>query len=233
MDRITRKSLKDDRFAVEVTHSVEYLSQHRRQSIIYGGLALLVVALALGGYFYRQNRKTAAHRALYKALETYHSTVSQEETPGRISFRTDAEKNNKALQEFQALSSNFARYQEGRIASYYLGLVYNDLGNKAEAQKQLEQLIALGQDEVRALARLALAEIYLSQGKDEAAQKLYEYLLLNPADTVAQSRVQMAMARSLLTRKPAEARKLLEEMRKRPGPAAAMASNLLLELDKQ
>ena len=70
MDRITRKSLKDDRFAAEVTHSVEFLGAHRRQSLLYGGIGVAVLALVLGVYFYRQHQQTASHDSLAKALET-------------------------------------------------------------------------------------------------------------------------------------------------------------------
>ena len=78
MDRITRKNLKDDKFAAEVSHSVEYISGHRQQVLRYGGVAAVVLALAVGIFFYRQHRKTLVHQALYKALETHHALVTIE-----------------------------------------------------------------------------------------------------------------------------------------------------------
>src|SRR2546426_958296 len=109
MDRITRKSLKDDRFASEVTHSVEYIAEHRRQAMIYSGVGIAVLALVLGTFFYRQHRKTAAHRALYQALQTYHALVTDEDRPGRVTFRTAAEKNDKALKQFDGLARDYPR----------------------------------------------------------------------------------------------------------------------------
>ncbi|MBI3667982.1 MAG: tetratricopeptide repeat protein [Acidobacteria bacterium] len=233
MDRITRKTLKDDRFAAEVTHSVEYLAEHRRQTLIYGGAAVVVAALALGIFFYRQNRKNAVHMALFRALETYHAAVSPEDVPGRITFRTEAEKNTQARKEFESVVSGFSRTDEAGIARYYQGLIYYQEDNVAEAQKRLEQLVAEGPGSVPSLARLTLAEIYTTQGKDEEARKMYEYLIKNPTDLVSESRAQLAMARFLGRRKPEEARKLLLDLEKRPGAVAAAAGTMLREMSQQ
>ena len=233
MDRITRKSLKDDKFAAEVTHSVEYLTHHRQQAIRYGGAGVAVVALALGIFFYRQHRETAAHQALYKALETYHGLVTEEDRPGRITFKTEAEKLNKSQREFEAIARDFSGATEGRIARYYLGLVYRDEGKAAEAQKQLEQVVAGGKDNISALARLALADLYAAQGKDDEARKAYDYLIKNPTDAVSEGRAQLAMVRYLQPRKPDEARKLLQELIKRPGTVSAAAGMVLRDMGPQ
>jgi tetratricopeptide (TPR) repeat protein len=233
LDRITRKSLKDDRFAAEVTHGVEFLGAHRRQTLLYGGIGAAVLAVALGIYFYRQNRQAAAHEALFKAMETYHAVVGEEETPGRINFKTDKEKYDKAFKDFEDVANKFSIFREGKVARYYLGLVQHEMGKKAEAQKRLEQVAGESHDDVSALARLALAEFYLAEGKDEEARKQYEYLVKNPTSTVPESRAQLAMARYLKGRNPEEARKLLLELIKRPGPASASAGALLRELGQQ
>ena len=230
MDRITRKSLKDDRFAAEVTHSVEYLAHHRRQAVIYGGGALVVVALAAGIYFYRQHRENAAMQALSSAFRTFHATISKEPLPGRVTFRTEAEKNAQALKEFEAVGRDFSGAPQGKIARYYVALVDHQAGKTAEAQKQLEKLIAESHDDVTALARLTLADLYLTQGKEEDARKQFDYLMKNPTDTVTESHVLLVRARSLRARQPEEARKLLQELIKRPGPAAAAAGTLLREM---
>jgi tetratricopeptide (TPR) repeat protein len=232
MDRITRKSLKDDKFAAEVTHSVEYLAEHRQQALRYGTVGVVVLALVVGFLFYRQNRKTQVHRALYKALETHHALVTDEDRPGRITFKTEAEKHGKALREFEAITKDFSGTTEARIARYYVGLVQRDAGKLPEAQKALEEA-AQGNDNIASLARLALADLQLAQGRDEEARKLYESLIQNPTDTVSEGRAQLAMARFLQSRKPDEARKLLQELIKRPGTISAAAGTMLRELGPQ
>lgn len=230
MDRITRKSLKDDRFAAEVTHSVEFLSAHRRQSLLYGGIGVAVLALVLGIYFYRQHRQTASHDALAKGLETYRALVTEEDRAGRVTFKTEQAKQDQALKDFQAVVSGFSGTTEAKIASYYVGLVYRDLGKLPEAQKQFEQVIAGRQDDVTALARLTLAEVYTANGKPEEARKMYDFLVKNPTDSVPEPRAQLAMARFLEKDQPQQARQLLLELQKRTCPVAVTAGAMLRQL---
>lgn len=230
MDRITRKTLKTDRFATEVTQSVEYLSEHRRQASLYGGIAVAAVLIAAGIYFYFQHRNSAAHEALAKAFETYRAQVSDEEIIGRRSFRTDAEKNSQALKDFEAVTRDFSGRTEGKIARYYIGLVYYNKGNLGEAQKRLEQLAGEKEDSVSSLARFTLAEIYGAQGKDDLARKTYEYLIQHPTDTVPEGRAQLGLARFLSKRNPQEARKMLIALMQRPGIVAGAAGNMLREM---
>jgi tetratricopeptide (TPR) repeat protein len=230
MDRITRKSLKDDRFAAEVTHSVEYIAQHRRQTLIYGGIGVAVVALVVGFILYRNHRENAAHLALAKAFETYRALVTEEDRPGRVTFKTEQAKNDQALKDFQAVVSGFSGSQEAEIARYYVGLVYRDSGKLPEAQKELEGLIGSRQDDVRSLARLTLAEVYAAGGKTEEARKTYEYLIKNPTATVPEPRAQLAMARFLSKQQPDQARQLLLELQKRTGAVAVTAGTMLRDL---
>ncbi|MBI3698398.1 MAG: tetratricopeptide repeat protein [Acidobacteria bacterium] len=230
MDRITRKSLKEDKFAAEVTHSVEYLAEHRRQTMLYGGVGAAVLVVVLGGYLYWQHRKSGAHEALANALASYRAIITDEDRPGRITFRSEAAKNAKALGDFEGVAKSYGRMQEGQIARYYIGVIQHQMGKLAEAQKTLEQVAAEGKDGIPPLARLALADVYLAQGKGEEARKIYDYLLKNPSDTVPETRAQLAMVRYLRNTKPDEARKMLQDLIKRPGPVAAAASNMLREM---
>jgi predicted negative regulator of RcsB-dependent stress response len=233
MDRITRKTLKQDRFATEVTESVEYIAEHRRQAMLYGGIVVAVVALALGIYFFREYRTNRIHQLLATALETEHGVVSDQEVPGRPSFRTAQEKNTRALHQFEDLAREYPRSAEGQIARYYIGLVYFDMGRAADAEKQLERVGAEGSGGVPSLARFALAEVYLSERKDDDARKVYEALLKNPTDMVPQSRVQLALADYWRSRNPSEARKILLQLVRSQGPVSGAAGNMLRELGAQ
>ena len=230
MDRITRKSLKDDRFAAEVTHSVEFLAGHRRQVLLYGGIGAAVLAVALGGYFWWRRQQDAAHLALYKALRVYHGVISDEEREGRVTFKTEQDKQKKSLQEFESAARNHPRTAEGKIARYYAALVHKDMGKPDEARKLLAQAVGDSPAEVAALARLALAEIHEAQNRPQDARKLYEYLVKNPTSTVPEARAQLALARLLKSSQPEEARKLLSELQKRVGPISVAAGSILREM---
>ena len=69
MDRVTRSKLKTDRFAVEVEHSVEYVSEHRTQVYQYGA-GLVVLALIVGAiWYYRDRQHTVRQDELAAAIE--------------------------------------------------------------------------------------------------------------------------------------------------------------------
>ncbi|SRR5579885_930277 len=233
MDRITRKSLKQDRFATEVTESVEYLAEHRRQAILYGGIAVVVLALGFGIYFYRQYHNRLIHDALARALETYRALVSDQDVPGRITFRTEQEKDAQALHQFEAVDRDYHRSPEAQIARYYIGVVYYDMGRTADAEKQLERVANEGQGAIPSLAKFTLAEVYLAEGKDEEARKIYEFLLKNPTELVPETRVQLAMARYLRNKNPQEARNILLQLVKNQGAVSGAAANMLRDLGAQ
>jgi len=233
MDRITRKTLKTDKFATEVTESVEYLSEHRRQAFTYGGAIVAALALGTGIFFYLQRRGEASHEALAKALVTERALVTEEERPGRVTFKTEAAKNNQALREFETVVRNFPRAKEGRIARYYIGLTQFQLGQQDQAQKELEKLAGESNDGLASLARLALTDVYTSMGKDAEARKIYDYLVKNPTDLVSENRALLAKAQYLTARNPEEARKLLNDLLRRPGPVSGAAGNMLRELGNQ
>src|SRR5712692_2501622 len=174
MDRITRKTLKTDKFAAEVTESVEYLSEHRRQALTYGGAIVAALAIGTGIFFYLQRQGEASHEALARALVIERALVTEEERPGRVTFKTEAEKNDKALKAFEGIVKNFPRSKEVKIARYYIGLTQLQLGHKEQAQKELEKLAGEGNDSMPSLARLALADVYSSMGKDAEARKIYD-----------------------------------------------------------
>jgi hypothetical protein len=104
------------------------------------------------------------------------------------------------------------------------------MGKTAEAQRQLEKVTAGGDASVAGLARLTLGEIYAAQGRLDDARKIYDYLIQHPADMVPKSEAQLALVRALRASHPEEARKLLLDLIKTPGPASAAAGNLLRDL---
>lgn len=52
MDRLTRKDLKTDKFALEVGHGLDYFSEHQREITRYGTIALIILGLAIGYHYY-------------------------------------------------------------------------------------------------------------------------------------------------------------------------------------
>ena len=77
MDKLTRKELKSDKFALEVQHSVEYVSEHRRQMIQWAVPAAALVLIVIGVFWYRSYQHDARQEALHATLQIQNSTVGK------------------------------------------------------------------------------------------------------------------------------------------------------------
>lgn len=213
MDRISRKELKTDKFALEVEEAVEFFSEHRRQILRYGS-AVLIIVVALLAYRWQQKRQSAARlEALAAALQTYNAPVGQTGNPFLPGYPSEEEKNKAALKAFTELAQRHPRSNEGLIARYYLGTMAADRGDMAEAEKHLKQVAESRNAEYASLAKVALADIYRHQGKIGEAEKLLRSLMEKPTDFVSKEHATILLAELIKDRRPAEARKLLEPLR--------------------
>ena len=237
MARISRKELKKDEFAQEVSKTYEFVQAHR-DKLTVAALAVAVGLLAgVGGYFLVEKRKANANDALSKAMRTYLAPVRgtaaalpEEEK----SFATEKEKYTQAVKEFLAIAQRYSRLKPGQIARYYAGLCQANLNNFAEAEKEWNAVIQRGDPELAALARLALANMQARAGKGPEAEKLYRYLIEHPTVGVPKVWAQLALAEFLRTSKPAEAEKLYRQIEEEnPNKAAADLARRGLEELKQ
>lgn len=217
MARITRKELKSDRFASEVTHTVEYVGEHRRQVMLYGGVVLAVVVLAVGVYFYRQRQHSARQRELVDALETYNAVVTAGSSPQQgfraKMFSTKAEKEKAIQKAFTDLAVNHAGTEEGAIAQYYLAIIASDRGNAAEAEKRFRDVTENASENQASLAKMALAQLEQGRGRTAEAEKLLRSIVSAPTVLVSKEQATIALARLIGPTRPEEARKLLEPLR--------------------
>ncbi|MEK7408272.1 MAG: tetratricopeptide repeat protein [Acidobacteriota bacterium] len=213
MDRITRKELKTDKFALEVEHTVEYVSQHRKQFSRYGAIALAVVVLVAAGAYYRRHQRGARQAALNAALQIQNAPIGQTGNEFLPGYPSQQEKDKAALKVFTDLASRHAGSDEGVLADYYLGAMAADQGRLAEAAKLFEVVAREGNENYAALAKLSLAEIYRAQGKPADGEKLLRSLLDKPTVFVSKEHATLVLAQFLAEKRPEEARKLLEPLR--------------------
>jgi predicted negative regulator of RcsB-dependent stress response len=213
VDRITRKGLKQDRFARDVGQTVEYVSEHRAQVTRYTIVALAVVVLIGGFLGWRRHQRTARQEALAEALDIQQTPVgSPTGNAGRI-YATEEERSKAELAAFTDLSTRHSGSEEGTIAEYFVGTIAARQGNFTTAEKLLNEVAQSGQPNYAALARLALAEICKSQGRLKEAESLIRGLMDTPTEFVSREEATIALARVVALRSPAEARKLLEPLR--------------------
>ncbi|MGH7248668.1 MAG: tetratricopeptide repeat protein, partial [Pseudomonadota bacterium] len=216
MDRLTRKELKSDKFALEVEHTVDYVSEHREQVIRYGSVAVAVILIAGGTYLYRSHTHAVRQDALRVALRIQDASVGPPQVPGNasmLSFPTEDAKQKALVGAFTDLAAKYSGSEEGTIAEYYLGTNAADKGDLAGAGKYLKEVADSGYPNYASMAKLGLARIYAEEGKLADGEKLIRSVIGKPTDFVSKDDATIALARLLAPTRPEEARKLLEPLR--------------------
>jgi len=232
VDRLTRKELKQDKFAQEVGHTVEFLGEHRRQFMLYGAIALVVVVIATGAFYFKKRQHDARQRELTAALDLMNAPVGAgaEAPAGRTSFPTAEAKDKAVVKAFSDVAAKSAGSDEGVIARYLVGAFAANGARYDEAVKNLNEAAASGRTEYSSLAKLTLADVYAIQGKTAEAEKLLRALIDKPTLMVPKDEATLALARVLASTKPAEARKLLDPLKSEPGAAGRAATTILSEM---
>jgi predicted negative regulator of RcsB-dependent stress response len=232
VDKITRHDLKTDKFAQEVGHTVEFLSLHRRQAFRYGAIAAVVLAVAIGGYFYLKYQKGVRQRELRAAVEIYESSVgaAPADNPYLKMFPTQAEKDSAVEKAFGDMAARHAGKAEGAIARYYLAIIASDQGRTLEAEKAFQEVADTGDVNYASLAKFALAQMYQAQSKIPQAEQLLRGLVEKPTMMVSKEQATIALGRLLGATKPAEARKLLEPLRSERSAVSRAALTALSEI---
>jgi predicted negative regulator of RcsB-dependent stress response len=212
---ITRKELKQDKFAETLAHGAEELASHQRQ-LWYLGAAVLVVILAVIGWRLWSERVNAqAQTALDEAMRVFNARIraaGEPEEPGQPSYVDEKNKLTDAAKSFEKVSADFARTKPGRLARYYAGLCYAQLGNYDEAQKWLRMVEGSSDAELAPLARLQLAQVLARMGKGDDAVKLYQQLIAKPSTFVPKAVAMLALAEHYEKTNPAEATKLYTQL---------------------
>ena len=233
MARITRKELKTDKFALEVEHTVDFFEEHRTEIFRYGAAALVVAALVALIFVYRAHQHTVRQEALAKAMAVLQAPIGPAAPGAAQSFPTQDAKDKEATKEFSELAANYSGTDEGYIAEFYLGCMAADQNNLGDADKRFSSVANSAGKKYASLAKLSLAQINFAEGKPGPGEQLLRSLMDNPTVFVSKDQATLVLAKMLAPTKPAEARKLLEPLRGKPGPISSAAIQAYGELSAQ
>jgi len=228
VDRITRKELKSDKFALEVQHGVEYVGEHRRLLIRYGGIAAIVIVAAVAFFFYNRHEQSVRAAKLAQAIQIEAANVGAAQNPYMLSFPTEAQKDQAATKAFTDIAVQYPGTEEGTVAEYFLGSMAADKSDIAQAEKRFKEAIDNGKGPYVSLAQLSLAHIYQSQGKLADAEKLLRSLIDKPTILVSKDEATIVLAQMLAPTQPDQARKLLDPLRGSPRTAVSRAAITVL-----
>jgi tetratricopeptide (TPR) repeat protein len=230
VDRVHRKELKHDKFVEQVGHTVEYATEHKAQFTRYGMIALAVLVIAAGAYFFRNHQHSTRQAALRDALKVQNAQVGQPATEFFASYPTEAEKSAAQEKTWKEFVAKYHGSDEGAIGAFYLGTIYADRGNVSEAEKYFKQAIDDGSAAYSSQAKLSLAELYNGAGRKQDAERLLRELMNKPTVMVSKEQATIALARVIAPTKPEEARKLLEPLRTQTGAVSRVALTALAEM---
>jgi predicted negative regulator of RcsB-dependent stress response len=229
--RITRKELKTDKFALEVEHTVTFFEEHQQQLIRYGGIAVVVVALIVGYTIYSRRQHVAREAALSHAIEVQEAPVGGLSANGGLTFPDQAGKDAEAIRVFSDITNKYSGSVEAEVAQYYLGAILADQGKLALAEKAFQEAAEKGNAQFSSLAKLSLAQIYFSDGRDSQGETILRDLIAHPTVFVSSQQATITLAKYLSVKKPAEARKLLDPLRTQPGQVGEVALTILGEMN--
>jgi predicted negative regulator of RcsB-dependent stress response len=213
VDRQTRKDLKTDKFAEDVFDVFGWASAHKTEVVRYGAALIALVLIVVGVMYYNRSRAAAREEALSKALRVEDATTGSTIEPTSLHFDTEAEKAKAKMQAFTELSSKYSGSQEGAIGDMYLASYAIDSGNQDEAERRYKRVVDDGPKPYASLARIALSQIYISEGKTADAEKVLRDAIANPSATVSKEHAELALGELLSSSNPTEAHKLLDPLR--------------------
>lgn len=214
---MTRNDLKDqlqhDQFTDTVSSVVTYGSSHRQTIIKYsilGGLALIIAALAIWFSNYRTSLRQADLQTAFGVLDVPVGPAAAGST-GKT-FATQDEKTKAAEKAFADVVAKDSGSHEGLIAQYNLGTLKAQAGDQKGAETDLNTVANSGGD-VASLAKIALAQLYLSQKKLSQAENLLRDVINRPTDLVSKPQAQILLAQMLESTNPREAKKIIQSLR--------------------
>ncbi len=231
-EHILRRDLKKDEIREKLVLGVETVAEHQ-QAMWLVIAAVVVVALAVFGWNSYSRRQTAkASLALDDALKVFQArirTAGEPLDPTELTYLDEKNKFSDADKKFLAVSAQYGRTKPGQMAEYYAALSEVQLKNYADAEKNLNQVISGGDENLVALAKFQLAGVYQQENKGSQAVDLYKQLSDKPSVFVPKAMAMLALADYYRKNDPAQATKLYNQV-KVEFPAAAEQADQGLEL---
>ena len=226
----TRHRLKEDRFSratIGAAEATVHWSEEHKSKLMIGGLILAVVlAAAFGGWYYLNQQDQKASVQLNQAVRTLDTQLRPAGTPAEPdipSFASAKERTTEAHKQFQAIVNQYPHTRTAEFAHYFLGLTSYQLGDNAAAERDLRSVASTHNEDLAALAKLALAGVYRDTNRSKDAIDLYNQLIAKPTRSVGKTTAQMELAEMYVsTQQPAEAKRIYEQIQKE-NPASEVA----------
>ncbi len=214
-----KEQLQHDQFTDAVSKIVTYATENRER--VFRLLVALAIVLAVAGglFWYFSSRSAARERDLQAAFQVLEAPVGPPNDYAKT-FPTQQAKTQASIKALSNVVAKDGGSRQGLIAQYYLGTLKAQQGDTKGAEADLTNVADSG-SEVKSLAKIALAQVYVGEQKTTEAQKLLQSMIDKPTDLVSKAQAQILLAHLDETISPQEAKVLLQSL-KTPGQRPAV-----------
>jgi predicted negative regulator of RcsB-dependent stress response len=231
---LTRKELlKQDKFTVEAEHTVSYLSEHRKEVVRYGGIALALIVVIAAVFYYRSSQLSVREQILGEAIALSNAPVGQAAPGGGPNFPTQTAKDAAVTKAFTKLAADYSGTEEAWVAEYYLASEALDAGKVDEARKKDQDVADHADANYASLAKLALAQLDFAENRMAEAEVLLKGLMDHPTDLVSKTQATFTYAGVIAPTRPEEARKLYTQLAGEKSDIAQMATTAIASLPQK
>jgi tetratricopeptide (TPR) repeat protein len=160
----------------------DWLQERGRPIVLTIGVIAGVLVLYSASKYFIEYRKSKAEAAFAQAVEKFNAPVQDSNivTTAPSTAKTYSDETTKwqeSAEAFERLANDYSGYY-GTIANYYAGVSYLHLeGSRDKGINLLQQAAGKNEQPTSDLARLAMAEYYMSSGDTQNAIPNYEKLL--------------------------------------------------------
>lgn len=218
----TRHQLKTDRFTKATIGAAEatahWTVEHKSKIIITVVIAVVVLAVLLGSWYYLGQQDGKANVQLSQAVRTLSTQIrpaGTPETPNLPTFASAEERAAAAKKQLQGIVDQYPHTRTADIARYMLGTTAIEVGDNATAERELRDVADIHNRNLASLAKLALAGLYGNTNRTKDALDLYKQLIDKPSDTVSKVTAQLQLADLYeSSQQPAEAKRIYEQIAK-------------------
>ena len=180
-----RHELKENQFAVAVGRGVQTVTNNRDR-IVIGAVALGLVVVLMGGYFWWRNRgEDQANAAFGNAMSvTQGQIVPAPTVPGATqapgTYPTEQARADAALAAFRDVIAQYPSSTAAKGARYHIASLLLSMNRMPDAEAAFREAIAEGDSTVYAsVSQLGLAESLIGQGKHDEGIRILNDLAGN------------------------------------------------------
>lgn len=198
-----RHHLKTNEVAERVGELWQSWEQNRQKTLTWAAVALALVALGGGVFWWQSSRAQRAAVQLAEALSVADAPIVGANTPpgtpppAGLFFTSEQTRAEAAVQKFLAVADAHGSSSEALAARYHAAALLSTLGKAADAEKHYQTVVDRdGSGIYGRMAKLGLAELQASSGRYDVAIATYRELAARTDTDLPVDGILMQLART-------------------------------------